>query len=621
MSQAAEELLIIYKTEAKQWATYLQSAFKGLISEAGILCYDIAGVSSRRGDFLRLAQYTCKLLILSKGMLEGLCQVQRFFLARVLSPASHVVVLLCGVESLTPLLELVPLNGDECLQISSEQDVHEYLSTVTEMARKGVSPTPANVNASTHKPPGSQPKVEPLHSNGASGAGSSIVVVPSRVPCRSSTEVFVLLKNELGGSDTEVEFAAKNLTVKVTPLRWNNQTLCTNAPDFPEGSVNVTVYSNGVPLGKAQLQYYSSLQEVARLLPTAAQPVEFMCQALQVSSLEKLDQKLASMLLQAMPTGGFQGLHCENPPDRELHHADVPSLLHFAAQFGFRSVSSLLLQCPGAERALHTASRSGQTPAEIAKSRGHAELHVLLKETLNMFNSSEDNGGASVYEMMCTAGNPSTAGAQKEQRGGEGKQEDQEEEEEEEGVYAPLGVNDEYDTILNSAKAVDVANRPPAPTPRPQNTRLKEDKTPYIAQVFQMKVTTQADTDVYSFPTKQAHGQDDSGSSAYDTFVPKQVRGSQRLTVDQALQHSSNWQQVHKSKDPTEKETLSQLRAAVVNSREDNDGVYDKINIVHHTPSVAGNENRGRSQTAESDFYSKPLKGQHSCFFRKADKR
>ena len=66
----------------------------------------------------------------------------------------------------------------------------------------------------------------------------------------------------------------------------------------------------------------------------------------------------------------------------ETHHADIPSLLHFAAQYGFKSVSSLLLQCPGAERALHTANRHGQTPTEIAKSHCHTELHVLLKETL-----------------------------------------------------------------------------------------------------------------------------------------------------------------------------------------------------------------------------------------------
>lgn len=64
--------------------------------------------------------------------------MRRFFLARVLSPAARVVVLLCGVDSLTPLLELVPLNGDECLQISSEQDAPEYLSAVTDIVRKGM---------------------------------------------------------------------------------------------------------------------------------------------------------------------------------------------------------------------------------------------------------------------------------------------------------------------------------------------------------------------------------------------------------------------------------------------------------------------------------------------------
>lgn len=132
-----KELLIVYETEAEQWATYLHSIFTGPISEAGICCFDVTKASSWRDEFLSLAQYTCKLLILSKGMLEDLCQMQRFFLARVLSPAAHVVVLLCGVESLTPLLDMVPLNGDECLQMSSEQDAQEYLSAVTEIVKKG----------------------------------------------------------------------------------------------------------------------------------------------------------------------------------------------------------------------------------------------------------------------------------------------------------------------------------------------------------------------------------------------------------------------------------------------------------------------------------------------------
>lgn len=61
-------------------------------------------------------------------------------------------------------------------------------------------------------------------------------------------------------------------------------------------------------------------------------------------------------------------------------------------------------------------------------------------------------------------------------------QKGEDEEVEDEDIYAPLGVSDEYDTILNSTKAVVIANRPPAPTPRPEGTQVKEDRTPYIAQ-------------------------------------------------------------------------------------------------------------------------------------------
>uniref|UniRef100_UPI0037E7F3EF B-cell scaffold protein with ankyrin repeats-like n=1 Tax=Semicossyphus pulcher TaxID=241346 RepID=UPI0037E7F3EF len=620
MSQTAEELLIIYEAEAEQWATYLHSVFTGSISEAGICCYDVATASSQPDDFLRLAQYTCKLLILSKGMLESLCQMRRFFLARVLSPAANVVVLLCGVESLTPLLELVPLNGDECLQISSEQDAHKYLSTVTDIVRKGASASAANANPLMRKSSRSDEQ-----STGALSVRSSIVVVPSRVSCGSSMEVFILLKNKAAGSDTEVEFTGEKQTLTVKPVRWSEQILCVNAPDFPAGNVGVTVYSNGVQLSKAQLQYYTNMEEINCLLSRAADPVEFMCQAFGESSVEGLDQKLSSMLLEGMPTGGFQGLHCEKTPERELRQADVPSLLHFAAQYGLKSVSSLLLQCPGAERALHTANRHGQTPVEIAKSHGHTELHVLLKETLNMFNPTEDNADASVYEMMSTAGTPSMTDGQTEQG--------EEMAEEEDEIYAPLGVSDEYDTMLNSTKAVVIANRPPAPTPRPESTHVTEDRTPYITKVFQKKKTPQGEADLYSLPTKQARGREGSISSTYDTFVPNQTHGLQQLielqqrvkagplSVDVNLERSSDLQRGQKGTEGIQQEKSGQLRASTTNSRGEDYSVYDKINIIHQTPSVAVNGNRRGSQAAESDFYSKPLKGQHSNFFSKADKR
>uniref|UniRef100_A0A3B4TSY4 B cell scaffold protein with ankyrin repeats 1 n=1 Tax=Seriola dumerili TaxID=41447 RepID=A0A3B4TSY4_SERDU len=570
------ELLIIYETEAEQWATYLKTVFTGPISEAGICCYDIATVSSRRDDFLRLAQYNCKLLILSKGMLEGLCQMWRFFLARVLSPAANVVVLLCGVESLTPLLERVPLNGDEYIT-GAQFGIFNVSSFI------GGSTTAANVNPLTCKLSGSEQKAEQMQSTGAHSVRCTPLTLATLLFTvlslwQTSMDVFILLKNEAPGSDAEVEFTAENQMLRLKPVHWNDRILCVKAPDFPAGNVRVTVYSDGAPLSMAQLQYYSSMEEISCLLSRVADPVDFMCQV---------------QLLNGCLTFTSMNIHFLFL----IHPADVPSLLHFAAQYGFKSVSSLLLQCPGAERALHTANRHGQTPTEIAKSHGHTELHTLLKETLvNTFSSTPEiclsfecygharaeNATLGTVQIVW---NPSTTDVQQEQQGGD-------EGEEVEDLYAPLGVNDEYDTILNSTKAVFIANRPPAPTPRPESTQVKEDKTPYIAQVFQKKKTPQGEADLYSLPTKQARGREDSISSTYDTFVPNQIDGLQQLielqqrvkagslTVDEALERFSDWQRVQKGMDAIQQEKLNQLRASIINNREDDDSVYGKYSSI-----------------------------------------
>ncbi|KAJ8382312.1 hypothetical protein SKAU_G00030900 [Synaphobranchus kaupii] len=220
------------------------------------------------------------------------------------------------------------------------------------------------------------------------------------------------------------------------------------------------------------------------------------------------------------------------------------------------------------------------------------------------------------------------------QGGGQGD-EGSAQEEEEEDPYVPVGVNDEeYDTILASSNAAVIANRPPVPTPRPESTKedsTKEDSTPFIAQVFQKKMS-QGEPDVlYSLPTKQARSLS-SVSSAYDVMAPGQTPGLQELielqervkqgslSMDEALERFSDWQHVQKRLDPRQQEKLCQLRASIINNREDDENIYDKINIIHHTPDVNECERR-RSHPVENDFYSKPLKGRHSNFFWKADKR
>ncbi|KAJ8397863.1 hypothetical protein AAFF_G00435520 [Aldrovandia affinis] len=181
MSTSAEDLLIIYEAEAEQWASYLRSIVTGPVPEEGICCYDIATVTSKREDFLALGRYRCKLLVLSRGLLEGLCPLRRFFLARVLRPAAGVVVLLCGVESLAPLLEAVPV-ADGCLQVSSEQDAQVYLTAVTDIVQRGAQAT-VDIGALTARAAGLELVQDGKRlSAAAPPARPHMLVLPARVP-------------------------------------------------------------------------------------------------------------------------------------------------------------------------------------------------------------------------------------------------------------------------------------------------------------------------------------------------------------------------------------------------------------------------------------------------------
>ncbi|XP_055012803.1 phosphoinositide 3-kinase adapter protein 1-like [Boleophthalmus pectinirostris] len=366
---------------------------------------------------------------------------------------------------------------------------------------------------------GKKKNMLPKLSTPSSSVLSTIALVPSRVPCGDPVEVFLLLKNESAANVTEVEFSKDNLTVKVQPNQWSDNIVRINAPDFPSGIVKVSVLRNGVTLNNTELLYYSRLEEMSRLLSEVSDPVQFMCQALDVSSVEKLDEMLSSMLQRRMPSGGFQGLERESTPERESHDSEVPTMLHFAAQYGLKSVLSVLLQCPGAERAVRTANRHGHTPIEIAMHHGHTQFHVLLKET-RMIDPGEDSANSGVYDEMGAAGSASTANRQKEQRVSDA------EEGEEEDPYTEFGVGEIYDTIENPKPSVVIPNRPPAPTPRPQTTE-HEGRISSIAKVF-LKKKNQGKIGLLPVSTKKAQGHLGTPSSVYDSIVAAPTPGSKQ---------------------------------------------------------------------------------------------
>ncbi|CAL8385410.1 unnamed protein product [Arctogadus glacialis] len=360
MTQSAQDLLILYEPEAAQWASYLRSVFADQLAHDAIRLFDIATVTAGQlHDPLALARYRCKLLVLTPALVEQVqqqdggggggggrpCRVRRFFLCRVLTPAASVVVLLCGLEGLAPLLGLVPLQADRCLVVSAEQGPEEYLDAVLRVvsgeagrrgsrgaapdgqAGEGTNEAPSVVTTAPVNP---QPRPETGVTGSPRDPGPpphGLRVVPLRVPCGGSGEMFVLLRDKAaaaaaaaaaGGGDVELEFThRRGHSVRVRPERWNQHVLLVQPPpDFPSGRVALTLYCGGCAVDTAHVTYYTPLDDIGQLLTQAADPVDFMCQALRVSSLEELDQKLASLVMEGLPPGGLQelGLLCDDTP-------------------------------------------------------------------------------------------------------------------------------------------------------------------------------------------------------------------------------------------------------------------------------------------------------------------
>ncbi|KAJ0055555.1 hypothetical protein NL108_005402 [Boleophthalmus pectinirostris] len=232
-----------------------------------------------------------------------------------------------------------------------------------------------------------------------------------------------------------------------------------------------------------------------------------------------------------------------------------------------------------------------------------------------MIDPGEDSANSGVYDEMGAAGSASTANRQKEQRVSDA------EEGEEEDPYTEFGVGEIYDTIENPKPSVVIPNRPPAPTPRPQTTE-HEGRISSIAKVF-LKKKNQGKIGLLPVSTKKAQGHLGTPSSVYDSIVAAPTPGSKQrarassLPTDNAKDGNNSGPPVQEG--AIQQEKLSQLKATVRNTEEDDD-IYDKISIVHHTPSAVAKESKKNSQSEKADFYSKPLKGHHTNF-KQTEKR
>lgn len=79
--------------------------------------------------------------------------------------------------------------------------------------------------------------------------------------------------------------------------------------------------------------------------------------------------------------GAWDGIHI-NPVvlASDQRSEEIPTLLHFAARYGLKKLTTVLLQCPGALQAYSVMNKHGDYPNTLAEKSGFFDLRQFMDE-------------------------------------------------------------------------------------------------------------------------------------------------------------------------------------------------------------------------------------------------
>ncbi|XP_041803883.1 phosphoinositide 3-kinase adapter protein 1 isoform X2 [Chelmon rostratus] len=598
-SLPAHELLILHTADAQEWATYLQHLMKSSqkFCERSILLYAVSPDDRLHGyDFEGFQSCRCIVLLFTAVLWDMLCDPElQGALQRLLYPPHRVVVLLCGMSEDNILTESFE-DWPSWRKLSIEDEPELYISTIlesitdsrrVEAEQESEAAAAAaelhNAAASSTENPTADEKEEVvsgvqketvLKDEEPVSTGNStseemrapthptcLTVQPKRVLCGELETLYIIFTHKLDEQTVpEVEFSSDAIGAKRVPGTVENEyTISVTAPDMPAGEVSLTMYTDQSCVSLSPVTYYTNMGEVSQHLENATDPVNFICQAfnLTANATESLDNMLTDSLKSRMPATGLQLFGVRQIEEDNMaacqRNEELPTLLHFAAKYGLKKLTTILLQCPGALQAYSVMNKYGDYPNTLAEKSGFSDLRQFMDEfveTADMLKSHfEDSikteGSADVYELMSTTSqdimmkycsediyesmlgidpecaedlyevmsavdeNPEEVMLRKffqakphasvnqdnndylkSEEAEKDDHNDLDQTEEEEDPYK-LIPEDIYDTVdANSTYNPVILNRPPAPIPRPELESEPEKHTTYISRVFSDKGTS-----------------------------------------------------------------------------------------------------------------------------------
>ncbi|XP_055517911.1 phosphoinositide 3-kinase adapter protein 1 [Leucoraja erinacea] len=378
-----------------EWVNYLGNLLtttRGL----DVLPYSISeDTAFSSQDLAWFKSCKCLLLVLSPQLLDWLVQAgMRCGLHKALRPPHKVVVLLCGAYE-TP--QLPALFGDWSMwtHTSCDEEPEVFAAAVDEAIAESNSRDSGCDTAETEgeahnrvRGNVARPADAPHSTSPTEHRENMSKVLPERIQCGVPQQVFVILKVKLDSKvRNEMDFVLDTTaSARVPALFVNEYTLSADAPDMPPGLVTLTVYSGDLKICSATLTYHTDMEEIENLLNNVINPVEFMCQAFHIIpyNRETLDKLLTESLRGNMPINGLHifGINQLEEDDVSTIQRDkeLPTLLHFAAKYGLKNLTAVLLQCPGALQAYSVANKDGDYPNNLAEKSGYKDLRQFIDE-------------------------------------------------------------------------------------------------------------------------------------------------------------------------------------------------------------------------------------------------
>lgn len=218
----------------------------------------------------------------------------------------------------------------------------------------------------------------------------NFAVIPRKMKVGQTKATVMLSEPALKDDYIKIKIEKIGHSIEVNNIkRRNPYTLHFNVPDSCMDismMIGVRVFKNNVDLGVRAIKCESRMRELEQILKNTDAPVEFMCQSLGMSTsdTDQLDLFITQSFQKNIPPN----FHLISSPDiasesfrlhKDASPEEYPTLMHFAARWGFERLGMMLLECPGAEKACQIKNVSGKTPTDIAELHNHLALGSSFK--------------------------------------------------------------------------------------------------------------------------------------------------------------------------------------------------------------------------------------------------